>query len=388
MIIDYFQIPKLVETNLEIQSGKEVLGASKLKSVSIIKSFVPEVSLYAKSEQSKLNDLGDAPSAGAYANINLFNGFRDFQQTKINQLSYEASDLEFKKTTNELVFLARQHFWQTIRVQENIKILNDYVQVNKNNRNLILKKVNSGLSPRSEEFIFKKIELELQEDILKANLELKILKIELAKTLSISPKEPLEINAVIDPSKFQYTKTDKRIDLAQVDRTSSILNAEKTLSSLWRMPRINLYAEQAFTDHKNGEFIEDSDTSRQLIGIKVILPLFSEKNLDSIDAQVKIRELTSANLKRQAQAQERMALESKIENVLEHLVSAIDISKNKVALTKEIMEKTFSEFKLGLKEANSLNEATAEYITARKDLIEHQIDYILEVEHSKVNVLE
>ena len=55
MIIDYSQIPKLIESNQEVKASQEVLGSSKLKVGSIIKSFVPEVSLSAKGENSQIN---------------------------------------------------------------------------------------------------------------------------------------------------------------------------------------------------------------------------------------------------------------------------------------------------------------------------------------------
>jgi outer membrane protein TolC len=387
MIIEYYQIPKLVESTLEVKTGQEMLGSSKLRVGSIIKSFVPEVSLYAK-KTSMVHEHSEIPSAGVFANINLFNGFRDVEQNKINKLNYEVNNLEFKKSYNDIVFIAKNDFLQAVKIQENLKILNEYALINKNNRNLILKKVSSGVSPRSEEFIFKKIELELQEEILKAGNELKLIYSNIKKLFSINKNESIELNASLDISKYKYDSNAKKIDIAQVDFTEALLQSEKKMSNLWRMPRVNLYAEHAFTNHKDGEILEEDDSAKHLVGIKITLPLLSEKNIDSIEEQVRKRELTAASLRKQTKIRDRENIEDKLEINLAHLLEIIEISKNKVDLSKEILDKTFSEFRIGLKEALSLNEATFDYVQAKKDLIEHQVDYILAIEQAKVNVLD
>ncbi|MBP9682331.1 MAG: TolC family protein [Bacteriovorax sp.] len=387
MIIEYSQIPKLIESNLEVRTSRELLESSKLKVDSIIRSFIPEVSLYAKGENTKLNKLSKEPSAGVFTNINLFNGFRDVELSKINKINYEINHLEFSKNFNEIVFLTRKSFWQAIKLQENIKILNDYSQINKANRSLILKKVSSGLSPKSEELIFKKIDLELQEELLNSEKELRLVNSTLKNLLALSKNEPVELSASLDVTKYHYDINAKKLDMAQVEYTAELFQSEKKMSSLWRMPRINFYAEQSFTENKSGEILEENDKSNQLFGIKLTLPLLSEKNIYSIDEQVKKREVIAANLRKMAKIRERETILDKQEINLTHLLRIIEISKNKVILSKEILDKTFSEFKIGLKEAVSLNEATVEYVQAKKDLIEHQVDYILEIEQSKINVL-
>lgn len=173
-----------------------------------------------------------------------------------------------------------------------------------------------------------------------------------------------------------------------MESNEALINAEKKSSGLWRMPRVNLYAEKSFTNHVNGEFLEEEDGEKQVVGLKVTLPIFSEKNVESIEDQIKATEVKATLLRKKNQIRELEANEEQVEIQLDHLKSMIEISKSKVELSKEIMNKTFSEFRLGLKEALSLNEATADYLDAREDLIEHQIEYILNIEENKVNTLD
>ena len=147
------------------------------------------------------------------------------------------------------------------------------------------------------------------------------------------------------------------------------------------MPKLNLYAEKSFSDRVNGEYLEDGD-NKQLFGIKLTIPLLSEKNLESIEDQIKKTELLSAQYRVKQQALELISNEEKLLATLNHLKIMIEISKEKVALSKDIMERTFSEFKIGLKEAVALNEATENYLESRKDLIDHQLKYILSVEEA------
>lgn len=386
MIIDYDQIARLVESNLEVRVRQESVNSSSARISSVASTFIPEVSVYAQSENSKLKEFSDSPTAGVYANLNLFNGLRDVEKNKVNNLIYETSKLEFKKSYNEDVFKAKKYYLEALRILEDVKILTEHEIINKKNRELILKKVASGLSPKSEELIFKKIELELKEQRVKEDNALKIVYSNLRTIFSLDKSEKIEIVGDLDISKFKYTNPSKRIDLAIVETNESLFNTEKKISGLWRMPRVNLYAERSFTNHVNGEFLEEGD-DKQVVGLRLTLPIFSEKNVDSIEEQVKKIEYQSAMLKKKSQIRELESTEEKIEIQLDHLKSMIEISKGKVELSKEIMEKTFSEFRLGLKEALSLNEATADYLEARKDLVEHQVEYILSVEESKVNSL-
>ena len=386
MIIDYDQIQKMIESNLEVRISNESVNSSKAKVTSLGTSFIPEVSLYAQGESDEISRISKEPTSGVYANINLFNGFRDTEQIKVNTLAYESTKLQSKKTYNSQILEARKYYFEALKINENIKILTEHEVVNRSNRNQILKKVSSGLSPRSEELIFKKIELDLKEQRIKEENALKLVYSNLRKILSIDPNEKIEVAGSFDISKFEYKQGQRKIDLALAESLESQTISEKKLSGLWRMPRVNFYAERSFTNHVNGEFLEEDD-DKQVFGLRVTLPLLSEKNVDSIEDQIKKTELVSAQLRNKQQALELASNEEKLLVSLNHLKTMIEISKEKVSLSKDIMERTFSEFKIGLKEALSLNEATEEYLEARKDLIEHQLEYILSIEEANASTL-
>lgn len=386
MIIDYDQIPKLIDSNLEVKIRNERLNSSSVKVRSLTSSFIPEVSLYAKAEDSKLDKVANQPSAGVVANFNIFNGLKDLEQKKINGLTYDTEKLESKKSYNELVFIARKYYFDALKIKEHIKILSEHEIVNKNNRNQILKKVASGLSPRSEELIFKKIDLELKEQRVREDNALKITQNNLKRILTIDKNEKIEISGSIDVTKFDYIPSPKKIDLALIESSEALVISEKRISNLWRMPRVDLYAERSFTSHVNGEFLEKED-EEQVFGVKLTIPLFSEKNIDSIESQQKEIEEKVVLLKKKNRILENESNSEQLEINLQHLKSMISISQEKVQLSKEIMEKTFFEFKLGLKEALSLNEATADYLESRKDLLDHQLEYILSIEEAKAGDL-
>ena len=110
MIIDYDQIAKLVESNYEVRVRKETVNSSKTRISSIGSAFVPEISLYAQGEDSQLKNITELPTAGVYANLNLFNGFRDVEKNKIDNLSYEKNKLEYMKAYKEDVFKAKKYY--------------------------------------------------------------------------------------------------------------------------------------------------------------------------------------------------------------------------------------------------------------------------------------
>jgi outer membrane protein TolC len=387
MIIDYDQIAKLLDSNLEVKIRQEQLGASKIKVASVGSTFIPDVSLYAKTENEKGDKISEAPAFGIYASLNVFNGFRDLESSNISNLNYQSASLILKKANNEEMFKAKKFYFEGLKILEDIKILSEHEKINKNNRDLILKKVVSGLSPKSEELIFKKIDLTLREQRVKEDNALKVIYSNLKLIFAIDKNEKIELAGSLDISKFEYKIPNKRLDLAILESSESILNSEKKMSSLWRMPKVNLYAEKSFTSKVNGEFLE-KDEAQQLLGLKVTLPILGEKNVDSVESQVKSIEARAAMLKTKNQIREWESSEEIISVELEHLRSMIEISKSKVDLSKEIMEKTYTEFRLGLKEALSLNEAAEDYLEARKDLIDHKVEYILNIEAAKINSID
>lgn len=386
MVIDYDQIHKLIDSNLEVKISNESVSSSKARVSTIGAAFIPEVSLYAQGESHELSKISKEPTSGVVANVNLFNGLRDIEQVKVNAQAYESSKLESKKIYNLQVLEAKKNYFEALKILESIKILTEHEGVNRSNRNQILKKVSSGLSPKSEELIFKKIDLDLREQRIKEENALKIAYSNLRRILSIDPNEKIEVKGNFDISKFEYTPGQKKIDLALAESLESQTTMERKLAGLWRMPRVNFYAERSFTNHVNGEYLEEGD-EKQLFGLRVTLPLLSEKNADSIEDQVKKTELMSAQLKSKQQLLELASNEEKLVVSLNHLKTMIEITREKVNLSKDIMNRTFSEFRLGMKEALSLNEATEEYLEARKDLIEHQLEYILSVEEANATVL-
>jgi outer membrane protein len=388
MIIDYSQIQQLAENNLELKVTQQWVASSQAKIKSVGSHFIPEVSLYAKFENENIHKIGKNTSTGIFANMNLFNGFKDVEQNKIAGLDYEVKKLSRQKSYNDLIFLAKSDYWQALKTQEYIKMLEEYQNINKSNRSLITKKVLGGLIPKSEELNSKKVEFNISEEMVKAKDELNILKSDLRKLFTIKRDEPIEFQGNIDTDKMNLLVSDNKLDLALVKAEEERGQAEKVSSSLWRMPKVNLYADQSFSELRDGEFLDKTDNQPRVFGIKVILPLLGEKNNDSIEEQAKRREFEAINLKRKAQVIERENEDEKKLITINYLKNSIERSRNKVELSKEILTKITAEFKIGVKEADSLNDSAEKYIEAQKDLLDHKIEYILAIEQAHLNNLE
>jgi outer membrane protein TolC len=388
MIIDYSQIQQLAENNLELKVTQQWVASSQAKIKSVGSHFIPEVSLYAKFENENIHKIGKNTSTGIFANMNLFNGFKDVEQNKIAGLDYEVKKLSRQKSYNDLIFLAKSDYWQALKTQEYIKMLEEYQNINKSNRSLITKKVLGGLIPKSEELNSKKVEFNISEEMVKAKDELNIFKSDLRKLFTIKRDEPIEFQGNIDTDKMNLLVSDNKLDLALVKAEEERGQAEKVSSSLWRMPKVNLYADQSFSELRDGEFLDKTDNQPRVFGIKVILPLLGEKNNDSIEEQAKRREFEAINLKRKAQVIERENEDEKKLITINYLKNSIERSRNKVELSKEILTKITAEFKIGVKEADSLNDSAEKYIEAQKDLLDHKIEYILAIEQAHLNNLE
>lgn len=388
MIIDYSQLEQLTKKNLDLHVVKESVLASKSRLSSIEKDFIPEVSLYAKTENDKLNKLGKEKSTGLLVYFNLFNGFKDIEKNRLSKLDYEFLKLNEQKTYNDLIFLAKSDYWQALKTQDYIKTLAEYQAINSSQTNLILKKVQSGLIPKSEELTAKKVDMTISEEMVKAEDELAILKSDLRKLLSIEKDEPISFKGAIDTDIVTLKLPTKKIDMAMVEIEEDRGESLKKMGSLWRMPKIFFYFDQSFSDLRDGEILDKDDNKPRVFGLKMILPLISEKNNESIEEQTRKREYDALVLKRKAKLIERENEDEKRLIAINYLKNSIERSKNKVSLSKEILSKITSEFKAGLKDASAINDSAEKYIEAKKDLLEHQIQYILALEQTHLNNLE
>ena len=383
MQIDYGQIQKIIESSLDVKVSEAQMNSSLAKISSIKESFIPEVSLYAQTENQALSKINSTPSFGIIANFNLFNGLRDLEQIKVNTAAYEVSKLEFKRSYNLKIFEAKTHYFNVLKNVEKLKLLSEYELINRSNRGLILKKVASGLSPKSEEMIFKKIELELKELKLKVENEKMISISDLKNVLSLNANEKIEVIGKIDITNFEIKLGNKKINTLIAEANEEQLILEKKLSGLWRMPKVNFFVERSFSSYINGEYLEE-ENKKNIFGVHVSIPLLGEKNEASIADQVQKIELISAQFRKKQQLIESESNDLKLTESINYLKSMIEISKDKVTLSKEIMDRTSSEFRLGLKEAESLNDSSKDYLEARNDLIEHLFDYIIKVEEANV----
>lgn len=387
MIISYDDIPKLIEFNYEMKINSERVLSAKIKYTSIVSSFIPEVYTYAKLEDHKLGSDFQRPSIGVVANLNLFNGFKDIKQEKINKLDYELSKLDYHKSYKHQVFVANKYFIEALGIKEKLSLLNEYKEINKKNKVLVLKKVTSGLSPKSEESLFKKIELIIKESQLKERGEQKIIHNNLKKMLSLKPEEELIISGNINQIKSEFNSHKKRLEFEFLELNELSATIDENKASLWRMPRINLYAEQSLTKKVNGEFL-DTESHKQVFGIYLTIPLIDEFNTSSIELYQKSSEARFAKLNLQNQKLLQILDDENFKISMENLAQLIELSKEKVSLSNDIMEKTFSEFRLGLKDASDLNESSREYLEARQDLLQLQVNYILKIEEAHAGLID
>ena len=70
----------------------------------------------------------------------MFNGFKDVAQNNLYGMDYEIKKLSKQKAYNDLVFLAKVDYWQALKTQDYIRVLDEYQSLNEFNKSLITKK--------------------------------------------------------------------------------------------------------------------------------------------------------------------------------------------------------------------------------------------------------
>lgn len=364
---------------LELKSADRSTGA-------LARSFLPKIDGEIGMENFKTAQYSELtqPVGKLQANINLYNGNRDELLEKYNIQNREVKKIDQLESKRNLLLEAKILFFMALSYERSLKIANEAVNTNQINLKFALNRIKNGFSSVTDKIDFEQNQLSLEVDLEKLQTDSKNNLIDLKFILGIKDEIELvdELDKQIDLSFVPIANQENFLEFKKINLLSQIKHLEMNSIASWWKPSVDIYSEFIQYNQRDRDFINTSDRSDIVLGIKLTFNLFdggtsyTRKEVAAIDASIQEE---NANLEKVR----TLANFEKNSNLLSLSKKLLKNAQDNVAKTNEYYINTFSEYKRGVKNSPDVLQASQRYYLAKIKLVEVLRDNNIQYEKIK-----
>lgn len=376
MIADIQSFQYLLEKNLELKIKEYDVKSAELKKAPLTSSFLPRTYLFAGLENEKekrVNRTGTGSGIGF--DLNLFSGFRDFYETKLNNTHYDAESISHKIVLRNLLLKCRELYYDLLRTSEIEKILGEEVLANQANKEVIRKKISGGVISSKELLENTLYELESNEQLYQNKMQHNQIQLEFTQIMN-DPSFLVHVNPLVLSSGLGDVPGE-RLSILQEKHNVLLADAANLEKSKWGFSskfKLNFFGEYAFSKNHLGEIVNESIAADRIIGLRLIFNLTEEKNQRSIEQQVLSVEQEKQRLQVEQLKAQNDFKRKDLTAQLEQVEKRIEFFSEKIKVLTELYQVTLSGFRVGTKDVSALNDVTRRLFSAKKELISQKVD--------------
>ncbi len=305
----------------------------------------------------------------------LFDGFRMFANYDQLGMLRDVSDEELRLDMETLVTQITLAYYNVIRINEQLKILRDNIEVSEERIEIEETKVDLG---SGSEYDLLQARSDLNADraaLLREQNRLTEAKITLNELLSRSPEGEYEVTTDIDVNRL-LMREELYQRLMTENTQLAIARMQKDISSLQirqlrgeRMPDILLTSGYSYNRSENdGGFIRFNETTGFNVGITARINIFNGFNLN--------RRIQNAQIDRRnaelSYEQQMLRLESDflaIFRAYQNAIEMVDLEENNLQNAEETLDIALERFRLGSISSLEFREAQRTFLQAENRLI-------------------
>lgn len=344
----------------------------------------------AESEQSRSYQWS------ASSNWTLFDGLANFATLSQSKNNLQSAKYSLDRLKQDIVFQTTSLYYNVINAQKLLKVKDDNLKWNEKNLETIRERNKLGAATLADVYQQEVAAGNAELDIIKTKNQLETAKNDLLYYLGLEVLEEYTFSDEISPDEMtvlntdlskEYDKINEYINDAMKNRfdyKSSLLNLESSLNGVTiarsgHLPSINANAYYVWRGNK----LSNIDNSKTIsVGLSLNIPLFSGWAVDNrveyaiVDAKNKEIELNDLerDIKRQLQT---TFLD------LQAAYKGLKVSESNVAFAEENLKIEQEKYSLGSGKLLDVLVANSNFTTARTDLINAQIAYIVLSEQLK-----
>jgi outer membrane protein TolC len=375
MILDINTIQQMLARNVEVKIKQVEIDEQRGRAEGFYSTFAPRLYLFQEIQAQRGAEKRTFSASGVGLNINLYDGGRDYNKSKIASSRAEKIKIEQQIKLQELTLKGQEIYLDVLRMDELQKINFEYKTLNEENINLVTRKVKSGLLHENELLKFKLINVDIDDDD-------HIYKNERQKNLiDLSTILDVELNEVetssIDFDKVnllnQFPSKTYELELKSIFEAKNELALSQKNTDMFSELHVNFYTEYSFTKNNLGEYLPDSNEASKVFGVRVSWDLLDSKNERSNESKTLSFEVAKSSLVQEKLQDEYLNTKAKEKLDIDFIEEKIKRLEGRLELNQKIYSTTVNGFKNGLKDASNLKEALVELIQTKREIVNAKV---------------
>lgn len=306
-------LKELVETKNERVLGKEKeKEAAALRDGYFLRSFLPKISAHGAQERFKTgtHPSKDQPAYGIEGSVSLFNGGRDFLESRKRNLVQQRKDYEHKSTRAEELGKARELYWQALYLRDLLVLLKDAGENNEANLKNAARRIQSGVATEADRVEFEMKAVDLKRDLEMARFTLGTRKKQLSAALGLDPEAEIELPEPLNHEHsweeslaHSHAEHDFFAKPKMLAAQETALEASILSRAFW--PKLDAYAGWNQFNEREEDFSSARERRESVLGIRLSLDLFdgwnSQREAAALRAESDAAALEAAYLQREVE---------------------------------------------------------------------------------------
>jgi outer membrane protein TolC len=364
--LNYDELPLLVQKgNLHVRSGERELDAKKAKDGVLTRSFLPKIGagIGVETFRRELLKTKTQPYASIGAELNLFNGGRDYLQSQIQREEVLIGETIRELSLREELLKARVNFWDMAYYQELIGLLEVKAKRNAKHLSSARARIAAGSATQSDEMEFIMSERLIDQDLSRAKVLREVARQKLTVLIGREPKEELSIEtslpkeALVNDDLF---KKDILPSMPESDANRALSRKallEKQQKTLWWVPKLNAYSSISQMSMLESDEFRATDRQEVVVGLKLTFDLFDGGESYAERTALKMNSLAEQDRAVQTERELLVEYDTSLQE-LRQLANQVQEASKDVALAEKFLERILSEYSRGVKSSSEVLSAS------------------------------
>jgi outer membrane protein len=260
--------------NPKVQASILSVEASEKREGGLVRSFLPSIELYGAYENFKkgIGSRKTQPAYGARAELNLFNGGKDWLEARSVDLETEKRKFGNRKMLAEELEEVRGLYWRALYLRDKITLLEATLKVNEGSLESARRRIRGGVATDSDRFEFEMNAVDIRREIALAKAELDNQKRRLALELGLAEVNLTEVlgHEHDFDHELEHSAADHEFLYKEQEIQAKQLASASTVRAREWWPKLSAFAEyNQFNQREEENFARAEDRRESVVGLKV-----------------------------------------------------------------------------------------------------------------------
>lgn len=366
-------------------------------------SFLPDLNVNANGSQNYgrnfsqetltfVDEKTNRLSASAFSRVTLFDGLGRLSSYRQAQNSLEASDFDYERQRQTVVFSVMSNYLTLLERREQISIMEENLESQRQQLRQIEEFTNVGSRPISDLYQQQAAEANAELNLLNAERAYQLSEVSLIQVLQLDPFEAYEfvapqvsdadlISETYDINTMLREAYGQRMDLKarETDITAAEEGIRAARSGFWPSLSLSVGTSSSFDDQNSFSFVDQVTDIRRAsqIGVSLGIPIFdrftTKNNIEQSKVQYNNAQLLLEDL------QQNIALDVR-QSYLDFLTTEkrLEVTEKQLISAQQALTAEEERYNVGAATLVELSQARANFVQAASDRNQARFDFLFQ----------